>query len=150
MSFWIGLDWGQKKVGYAVADLQGVVVSPKGMWVRKKITSKQIWTPTDSDFAELSKLLEEFDGCGWVLGSPKNIGGKSTDSSIGAQNLAANLINKFGLPVHLVDESLSTWQAKSRSKELGRGARKIPEDAWAAAGILEDFFEQKKNFKTKT
>lgn len=137
MSGWVGLDWGSKKVGFASSDAEGIVVTPQGIWTRQG--HKNPWVLGSEDFLQLTKLMEDYDPQAWILGWPRNLGGLQTDSARGAETLAVEITKFTKLPVHLVDESLSSWDAQQRQKFLGRSGKKIPEDAWAAASLLEDF-----------
>jgi putative Holliday junction resolvase len=72
-----------------------------------------------------------------------------------AQEFAEQLRAEFGIPVHLVDERLTTWEAHQLLDESGRGRRGATDrrarrqiiDQVAAVLILQSFLETRANRK---
>jgi putative Holliday junction resolvase len=62
-----------------------------------------------------------------------------------ARTFAAQLDERFGLPVRLVDERLSSFAADERLSQTGmtRKGKKARRDALAAAAILTDFLQSR-------
>jgi putative holliday junction resolvase len=104
---------------------------------------------TESDeakrWAALAALVKQRRATDLVLGYPLNM-----DDTVGAkakevQAFAAKLRAEFGLPVHLVDERLTSYEAESsiaKSKRRDVRASGII-DSRAATLILQDYFNEK-------
>lgn len=69
------------------------------------------------DWEELEKLLNEWKPGACVVGLPFNMDGSESEMSERARRFANRLHGRYGLPVHLVDERLSSREAR----EIGRG-----------------------------
>ncbi len=92
------------------------------------------------DWEEVRRLIEEWRPEALVIGLPRHADGTASTTTDMAERLARRLEGRFGLPVHTVDERLSTAEARDR---LGPArVRKDPPalDREAAAIILETFF----------
>jgi putative Holliday junction resolvase len=59
-----------------------------------------------------------------------------------SREVAARVSERTGLPVHLFDERLTSFEADSRMAQSGRthAEKKRVRDAVAAAALLEDYF----------
>lgn len=135
----LGLDVGSKTVGVAVSDPLGV-------------TAQEVETiPIDESkfnfgMRSLRKLVRKYDAEGFVLGLPKNMDGSSGASVARSKAYGKRLEEKFGLPVHYVDERLTTVQAKRiLIEEAGvhnRVDQKKVVDQMAAVLILQTYLEQ--------
>jgi UPF0755 protein len=128
----MALDWGQQRTGIATADSEGHVVTARGTFKRAK-TAKR-WELSTHDIEELRKLIARNEVSGLVLGLPLLREDKDTRSSKGAKKLAKALEEKFSMPVHLIDESFSSFEAQGADDE----------DAAAAAILLRRFFDERK------
>ncbi|MDX1528311.1 MAG: Holliday junction resolvase RuvX, partial [Gammaproteobacteria bacterium] len=67
-----------------------------------------------------------------------NMDGSDQEMTHHARRFGRQLHGRFALPVHLVDERLSTHEARTRLELAGRGGEDA--DATAAQIILEDWF----------
>jgi putative Holliday junction resolvase len=78
-----------------------------------------------------------------VVGLPLAMDGTPHALTAQARAFAAALEARFGVPVSLVDERLSSADAVSRLRETGRGGRKHKALAHpvAAQVILQDYFD---------
>lgn len=132
----IGIDFGLKRVGIAIADQFHITVSPKATL---DFQDESFWT----------KLLliirnEQVGAC--VVGVP--IHSNITTSSISAelQAFINRLTEVSNLPIFTYDESFSSAEAKSTMREIGRKKKnrstKGELDKVAAAIILRDFLNQ--------
>lgn len=135
----LGLDVGSKTVGVAVSDPLGV-------------TAQEVETiPIDESkfnfgMRSLRKLVRKYDAEGFVLGLPKNMDGSSGASVARSKAYGKRLEEKFGLPVHYVDERLTTVQAKRILIEEARVHNRVDQkkvvDQMAAVLILQTYLEQ--------
>lgn len=131
MSRWLGIDHGVKRIGVAVGDAAGAIVTPL-----------EHLSAGDVDLAgRIAKLAAEYDAVGIVVGWPLLADDSEGPQARLARRFAADLAEQTGLDVRLWDERLSSFEADERMK--GRYTRKQKRrrhDAVAAATILEDFF----------
>lgn len=126
----LGFDFGMKYIGVA-----------SGQLITKTATPLTCLQASDGipDWDELAKLINTWQPEALIVGIPVNMDG--TDIIDGAQitacakKFAKRLHHKYKLPVHEVDERLSSWQAK---QQVGnKDFAKI--NATAAAIILEQW-----------
>jgi putative Holliday junction resolvase len=79
-----------------------------------------------------------------VVGLPLSLEGEEHELTRRCRRFANQLQGRFRLPVHLVDERLTSAEAESRLRDAGvHGARRRQAlDSVAAQRILDDYFEQ--------
>lgn len=124
-------DYGLKQIGVALLQQHTAIVSP--LPVIRVTSGKPDWQAID-------KLLREWQPHLLLIGEPLNMDGSSSVMGERAGRFARQLQGRFNLPVKLVDERLSSHEAKSRVAELGgtkRNYRKRPVDSIAAQLILQ-------------
>ena len=87
---------------------------------------------------EVEALVKEWQPAVLVVGEPFNMDGSDSQLTERARKFARRLHGRLGLAVELVDERLSSFEAKQQLAEQGhRGDyQKVPADAHAAALIL--------------
>ena len=122
----LGLDWGQKKVGYATADELGIVVTSRGHFIRAR--GSATWTLSDTDVQKIKDLVELFESGGIIMGLPLGRHGVETEASEGARKIASEIELKLNLPVKLVDEILTTWESRGAEDDDSAAAKIIVED----------------------
>jgi putative Holliday junction resolvase len=78
-----------------------------------------------------------------VLGHPLNMDGSSGPKAKEVEGFASRVRDAFGLPVHLVDERLTSYEAESTIKPSRRREvrRSGLVDSRAATIILQDFLD---------
>ncbi|HEY1613459.1 MAG TPA: Holliday junction resolvase RuvX [Rhizomicrobium sp.] len=126
----LGLDLGEKTIGVALSDTSRTIASPLVTLKRARFTA---------DFAALSRLVEEHNAGGFVVGLPLNMDGSEGPSAQSARAFARNFAAKSPLPVLLWDERLST-AAVTRTllaADASRKRRAELVDKMAAAYILQ-------------
>lgn len=91
------------------------------------------------DWNEIEKLLKEWQPDLVLVGLPLNMDDTESELSMRARKFANRLHGRFGVKVELVDERLSSFEAKSEVMERGgsRNYKKNPVDSIAARLILE-------------
>lgn len=127
----LGFDFGNKKIGVAVGQLTTRTVSP--LQTLRSINQKPDW-------GKISVLINEWHPAGLVVGISRQTDG--TDNSITPKMLkfSRQLEGRYQLPVYLVDETLTTFEAKQLLfDELNVRADKLWEvqDQLAAQLILQ-------------
>ncbi|HIQ06664.1 MAG TPA: Holliday junction resolvase RuvX [Anaerolineae bacterium] len=129
----LGLDVGDRRVGVAVCDAMGIVVTPLTVFRRG---SRQ------ADFARIAAIAARERATGIVVGLPLNMDGSEGRQARRARRFAEGLAASVDLPVVLWDERLSTFEAERRWAEAGRRSRQAEAlDAMAAAVILQDYLD---------
>lgn len=131
----LGIDYGTKRVGLAHGDDIGVA-TPLPALVDADGTAR---------WAKLGEVIKQRRITDLVLGYPYNMDGSAGFKAKEADAFAAKLKAAFGLPVHLVDETLTSAEAESSiAKKDRRGVRDSGLiDSRAACLILQDFLDQK-------
>jgi len=130
----LALDLGTKHVGVAVSDELQFTVRPVTVLVRKS------WK---TFLKQIIALLADFDAVGLVLGLPLNTDGSESEMSLEARRLARNFSLSINVPIFLIDERLTSYEAKGYLTKLGLSEKEIWErvDSEAAAIILSDFLQ---------
>lgn len=94
------------------------------------------------DWEQVASLLAEWRPAQLVVGLPLNMDGSESELSQRARKFANRLHGRFGVVVSLMDERLSSVEAKAEA--AGRGHRgdygRKPVDSIAARLILESWF----------
>ncbi len=129
---YIAIDYGLKRTGLAVADDRTRIPLPLQVIETSKAKER---------LRRIADAIEDHGADALVLGLPLNMDGSEGPASKGARQFSQQLENAFGLPVHLVDERLTSHEAESALRETGLSSRKTKSrrDAVAAAAILRDF-----------
>ena len=131
---YLGIDYGQKRTGIAVTDPEARMAFPRAtIQMRGK----------DAFFAELFSLAEEEKAEAFVVGLPLRQDGSDSETTRQVRNMVERLKRRSNLPVYLVPEALSSWEAEERLREAGRGGKSLRQnlDQAAAAAILETFIQ---------
>ena len=131
----LGIDYGTKRVGLAHGDDLGVA-TPLPALIDADESAR--WT-------KLGEAIRQRRITDLVLGYPYNMDGSIGFKAKEVDAFAAKLKAAFGLPVHLVDETLTSYAAEStiakKSRRDVRDSGLI--DSRAACLILQDFLDQK-------
>ncbi len=136
----LGIDYGEKRIGLSYGDETGVAVPVP------PATEKR----PEARWAAVAKAIQERGITDIVVGYPYNMDGTAGFKAREVDGFIAGLEKRFGLPVHRVDERLTTYQAESdqpvpkRKRGGPRQARRSgAADSRAATLILQDFFDQR-------
>jgi putative holliday junction resolvase len=131
----LGLDYGSRRIGLSYGDELGVATPLPAV--------------TDADpakqWASLRSVIVQRRITDLVLGYPLNMDNTAGFKAKEVDAFAARLRSEFALPVHLVDERLTSYEAeatiaKAKRREL-RASGIV--DSRAATIILQDFLNQK-------
>lgn len=134
----LGLDPGERRIGVAMAVPGGSVALPL-----------TVLDATGDWGAALAELVAEHGVAAVVVGLPVSLSGSEGPAAARAREFAAAVGQRLGLPVHLVDERLSSVAAGRALAEAGararRGARtsrtRGAVDRSAAAVILQAWLD---------
>lgn len=132
----LAFDFGEKRVGVAVGDLEIRIAHPLTTIGAEDSTTR---------FAEISKIISEWKPKRLVVGLPAHSDGTEHELSRLARRFARRLEGRFGIPATLVDERLTSRAAEARLKESGVRAAQLEDrlDSEAAREILEAFFAER-------
>lgn len=94
------------------------------------------------DWQGVQRLLGQWQPRLLLVGLPLNMDGSPSDMSQRAERFARRLHGRFGLPCEMVDERLSSFEARTRLYERGQSAAQTEAhvDSEAACIILETWF----------
>ncbi|MCY7345355.1 MAG: Holliday junction resolvase RuvX [Pyrinomonadaceae bacterium] len=138
----LALDLGMKHIGVAVSDELQFTVRPVAVLERRS------WKKF---LKQVIAFLDEFDAVGLVLGLPLNTDESESEMSVEARRLARNFSLSVKVPVFLIDERLTSYEAKGYLTKLGLSEKEVWErvDSEAAAIILSDFLSLRNELKSK-
>jgi putative Holliday junction resolvase len=131
MDTFIGFDYGPAKIGIACGQTLTGTATP--LTTLRRVSDKPDWEG-------IGRLIETWQPAALIVGLPFNMDGTETDIAVRARRFARQLEGRFHLPVYLVDERLTSIEAK----RLAAGKiKKIEElDAIAAKLILETWLRE--------
>lgn len=124
----LGFDFGDKRIGIATSDSEAILVTPYGTIVNDAELSRS-----------LQSVFKEVDPIYVVVGDPKHLSGNESATSRSVMEFATMIREVFSGPIYFVDERLSTQNANSKMRDLGKTEKESKSiiDQIAAAGILE-------------
>lgn len=131
----IGIDHGSKRIGLAFGDDLGVATPLPALI---EADEARRWTA-------LLEVIKERRATDLVIGYPLNMDDTAGFKAKEVDAFAAKLKNATSLPVHYVDERLTSYEAESSiSKNKRRAVRASGLiDSRAATIILQDFLDQR-------
>ncbi len=137
----LGFDYGPRKIGVAVG--QTVTGSATPLKTLKSRGERPDW-------AGIETLVREWQPSAVVVGLPFTMDDREVDWSPRIHRFARQLGGRFGLPVHLADERLTSIEARRelfarRGAKLLKGNNHHAVDALAAALILETWLSEQPN-----
>ena len=93
---------------------------------------------------QIGELLNEWRPQLLLVGLPLNMDGSSSELAVRAEKFSRRLQGRFAKDVAMVDERLSSFDAKQRLREMGHRCdyKAQPADALAAALILETWLSE--------
>jgi putative Holliday junction resolvase len=97
------------------------------------------------DYAQLEKVIREYQVVAIVVGLPLRMSGQEGTQSEKMRSFAEDLQKHFGLPVHLWDERLTSAEANRvlRESEMSIQRRGAVVDQMAAVLILQSWMERR-------
>lgn len=137
----LGIDYGQKRIGVAVSDPTGTIASPLST-LSRRVGKRPPWP-------ELKRIADDREAVAVVIGLPLDLAGNEGEWAAEVRAFGAEVERRLGLPVHWVDERLTSVSAERfvRGSGLRRSEReeKSRVDAAAAALILQGYLERRRN-----
>jgi len=128
----MALDVGDKRIGVALSDPEGILASPLTIVTRGEEMA---------DIATLTNLVNRNQAGKIIIGLPRNMDGSVGKQAQKVQDFAAKIVRFIRVPVEYRDERLTTVQAKHLSASVKK-TRGVQHDAMAAALILQSYLDE--------
>jgi putative holliday junction resolvase len=134
----LAIDYGRRRIGLALSDECGLTARPLGILPR---------TNRRHDVMRLRELCRDHAVGSIVVGWPVHLDGTPGTMAAEAARFAERLRKQLGLPVDLLDERLSSWEAEQVVSASGPRKRASlrkskTRDDLAAAVILRDYLSR--------
>jgi putative Holliday junction resolvase len=145
----LAVDYGRARIGLALADSETRMAQPLSTMERVN---------RNEDMRRLRELVREQGVRQIVVGLPLRLDGSRGEMAEEAERFAQRVRKQIGVPVELVDERLTSWEAERLMEEIqGRFIRdeklaggkksknaraKMTVDAVAAAVILKEYLDR--------
>ena len=121
----MGFDFGMKKIGIAIG--QSITGTANPLII---ITAKD----GQPDWLALGKIVKQWQPEKFIVGLPINMDGTESDMSKAATRFSRRLHGRYGIGVELMDERLSTFEAREfeTPDQLDAIAAKLILETWLA------------------
>jgi len=145
----LAVDYGRARMGLAIADAGAGIAQPLSTLERIN---------RNEDMRRLREFAREHHVKHIVVGLPLRLDGTRGEMAEEAERFANRVRKQIGVPVELVDERLTTWEAERLLEEVegrfihdekaGRGKKakntraKLTVDSVAAAVILKEYLDR--------
>jgi putative Holliday junction resolvase len=131
----LAIDFGKKRLGFALGDTIINIATPLKQIDRKNITQ---------DINYIKELIDEYDIQKIVTGYPLNMNGTQSKITTEVENFSAALQEKIDIPVDFIDERLTSFEAEELLKvhKPDYKKRKKILDSISALVILRSYMER--------
>ncbi len=131
----LAVDYGRKRIGLAISDELGLTAQPLTTLERKN---------RRDDLRRLREVVRKRGVGAIIVGNPVGMDGRASEMADEAARFAARIQRELQVPVEMMDERLSSWEAQetTAARKTARGKQGAGVDAVAAAVILRDFLER--------
>ena len=132
MSRILAIDYGRKRIGLALSDELGATARPL-------VTIER--TNRRDVIRRLREICAKHEVARIVVGHPLHMTGEAGEMAAEAASFAMRVSKEIGIETELVDERLTTWEARQTMTETKSRRKGEPVDAIAAAVLLRDYLE---------
>lgn len=134
----LGLDVGDKRIGVALSDPQGLLASPLTIINRRDETA---------DIKAITDIVSQHQVGQIIVGLPRSMDGSLGQQAEKVKAFTQELLSHTDVPVEFRDERLTTVSAKRliRAAKTKKTTEKAPDDAIAAALILQGYLDETLN-----
>ncbi len=131
----LGLDIGDKRIGVALSDPEGILASPFSIINR---------TDDRTDVEAIINIVNQRQVKQVIVGLPRSMDGTIGRQAEKVEAFAQKLCSCTEVPVEFRDERLTTVSAKRLMQSVGRKktGKKARDDAIAAALILQSYLDE--------
>lgn len=132
---YLGFDFGKKNIGVAVGRAESKLAQAIDT------VAAHNHRP---DWEHITRLIEEWRPCALVVGLPLNMDDSENEMTRAAKRFGNRLHGRYNLPVHMVDERLTSVIARNTLVEAGIPVKrhKLKLDKLAAQTILQAFLDE--------
>jgi putative Holliday junction resolvase len=132
---YLAFDYGEKYIGVAAGSSHSRLAEP--------VTTLR-GSAKNPDWVRISRLIGEWRPDALVVGLPLNMDGSDNPMTRAARSFGQRLKERYNLPIHMVDERLSTLVARDILNEAGVPMRRHKSrlDQVAAQTILQAFLNE--------
>ena len=133
----LGVDYGLKNVGFAIGEQ---ITNNCSTYFSKRFKNKK------ELIEEIKNLIAEWDIKTIVIGLPLNIDNSESEMSLEIRNFSKKLEKVINIKINLVDEKLTTYEARQIMKDLNKNKKEIKRNNPGLAGklIVDSFLREKK------
>ena len=144
----LAVDYGHERIGLAIADTNAKMAQPLGVLERVN---------RNEDMRRLREIVREHGVKLIIVGLPLRLEGTRGEMAEEAERFARRVRKQLCVPVELVDERLTSWEAerlleetqgrflnadKARGGKRKKASAKTTVDAIAAAVILKEYLNR--------
>lgn len=130
---YLAIDFGERRIGVAVSDDDERLAVPVGIVDRHDDRTA---------IGELRELAQQREAQGLVVGRPTTPDGDTGESEPRIRRFAERLARATKLPIHWIDETLTTVEAERMAHDQGRKSGSI--DDLAASLLLQDWLDHRR------
>ena len=124
------MDYGRTRIGLALSDELGLTAQPLETILR--VNRRR-------DIGRLREVCRTRGVTHIIVGHPLHMTGEAGEMAAEAASFATRLSKELGIETELVDERLTTWEARQTMTETKSRRKGEPIDAIAAAVLLRDY-----------
>lgn len=130
----LGIDHGEARIGLAITDPVGIMAHPL----------ETVQLKTTDPIQRMIEIVKQRQVKQIVLGLPIRMDGTEGTAAEKVRKFGADLKQHIDLPLHYIDESLTTVAAAEKLHQAGKNAKKQKNiiDQAAAVEILSAWLEQ--------
>jgi putative Holliday junction resolvase len=131
----LGFDFGERRIGVATG--QTITLSASPLTTLNAIDNHPDWISIET-------IIKEWNPSALVVGIPSYLDGSASDMTRKAERFCRQLEGRFQLPVHRINESLTSFEAEQHLREKKKSTQhnKQEIDRMAAAIILQSWLDQ--------
>jgi putative Holliday junction resolvase len=129
----LAFDYGEKHIGVAVGQTLTSTANP--------LESIRVTRP-GSHWDAITRIVNAWRPNALIVGLPLNMDGSEQKVTQRARRFGKQLLGRYQLPVHLVDERLTTREARDRLAQAGRAGS--DDHPVAAQIILESWLHEQR------
>ena len=133
---YLGFDVGTKRIGVAIANSLTFEASPLDVIKHHKDGSY--------NWEDFDRLMSQYDLTSAIVGLPKTEDNQDQEMTFIAKSFARKLNERYQIPVHLIDEHLSSIEAKKTLKYSHdhKNSDRGEVDKYAAKLILQTWLNE--------
>lgn len=132
----LAVDWGLRRFGVAVSDPTRLIAQPLTTLTRRPKQRAPV--------GAIAALAAEHGATALVVGLPLTMEGEEGEAAHSARAFGERLAARTGLPVHFVDERMTTAHALKSARRAGvkEADTRARIDQMAAVAILQAFLDR--------